>query len=395
MQVIEIHEAAGAFPMLTEPELNDLATNIKQNGQQVPIVLYGGKILDGRNRFKACQIAGVEPLTENRDDIEDPFMWVWSLNAERRHLQSQEQKALIWKKLHGMSSAMIEARERIESDRRARISEAATAGLVGRASQTLDVAQTVQHLNHGPRKAVTREYEAQAAGVNRGAIQRADTLLKSAPDLADKVASGETRFSDAAREASRRQVIEKLESTSARETKAASGIYDVVVIDPPWPMQKIERDVAPNQVAFDYPVMTEEELQRLKIPMADDCHVWLWTTHKFLPMAFRLLDQWGMKYVCSFVWHKNGGFQPFGLPQYNCEFAIYARKGTPVFIDTKEFNVCFNAPRGKHSEKPEEFYEVVRRVTAGRRLDMFNRRAIEGFDGWGNESGIYNRPKMV
>jgi N6-adenosine-specific RNA methylase IME4 len=228
-------------------------------------------------------------------------------------------------------------------------------------------------------------------GINRTTVHRWQQLAEM-PELVFEQHLEETRgerpitTSGIIQDVKRAKVRNDLESVEAQEAKAIIGVYDVIVIDPPWQMEKIEREVAPNQVAFEYPTMTLEEISRLEIPFADNCHVWLWTTQKFLPHAFGLFAAWDVKYVCTFGWHKNGGFQPFGLPQYNEEFALYGRVGSPSFVDTKDFKTCFNAPRGKHSEKPGEFYDMVRRVTAGRRLDMFNRRQILGFDGWGKES---------
>lgn len=223
-------------------------------------------------------------------------------------------------------------------------------------------------------------------GVTRKESSNAQLLAKISDEEFKKVCTKEKSLADIRRESKKAEMIQKLESIEAQKIKQASGLYDVIVIDPPWEMTKINRDCRPNQVEFDYPTMPLAEIESLEIPAADDCHLFLWTTQKYLPISFDILDTWGFNYICTFVWHKNGGFQPIGLPQYNCEFILYARKGTPEFIDTKAFPLCFNAERKGHSVKPEEFYEMVRRVTAGRRLDMFNRRLIEGFDGYGLEA---------
>lgn len=174
------------------------------------------------------------------------------------------------------------------------------------------------------------------------------------------------------------------------DPKPLEDSYSVVVIDPPWPMQKIEREVRPNQVGFDYPTMEEDEIaalfqNELRPGMDANCHVFIWTTHRFLPMTLRLLEPLSADYVLTMVWHKPGGFQPVGLPQYNCEFVVYARAGTPKFADTKAFNCCFDAPRREHSRKPDEFYDLVRRVTSGSRIDVFSREKREGFDQYGNQ----------
>ncbi len=204
------------------------------------------------------------------------------------------------------------------------------------------------------------------------------------------VESKKIPVSEAVREIKREEIKEvqkqKFAELEQKEIAPPTGKYDVIVIDPPWEMEKIKRDVAPEQIGFDYPTMSIDEIKAFNLPNENDCHVFMWITHKHLPMGFEIFKAWDVKYVMTFVWHKNGGFQPFGLPQYNCEFILYGRIGTPQFTDLKSFNACFNAQRTGHSSKPEVFYETIRRVTAGKRIDIFNRRKIEGFDTYGNES---------
>jgi N6-adenosine-specific RNA methylase IME4 len=389
---VVFHEYANLFPMLQGEALDALRADIRAHGVREPVVFLGGAILDGRNRYMCARDLGIEyPRVEFSGD--DPLAFVISHNLHRRHL-TESQRASIAARVANMGHGGN--RKVAEQDANLRLDIPPSQQAMASAPVTVSDAARMMNVSERSVTSARKVHEqgapelVQAVDEGRVKVSTAAEIARAPKEeQAEIVAKGEKEILAAAKairaekaEARKAQVAE----IKARPVERPLGTYDVIVLDPPWPMEKIERDVRPNQVAFDYPTMTEEEIAALALPAAPDCHVFVWTTHKFLPMALRLMDAWGARYVCTMVWHKPGGFQPIGLPQYNCEFALYGRIGSPKFIDTKAFPVCFNAPRGAHSEKPEEFYDVIRRVTDGQRLDMFNRRAIDGFDVWGNES---------
>ena len=186
----------------------------------------------------------------------------------------------------------------------------------------------------------------------------------------------------------RREAVEDHETPDLPKDK-----YRTIVIDPPWPVQKIDREVRHNQSEMDYPTMNVEAISDLDIQnlAAPAAHLYLWTTQRFLPSAFALVAAWDFKYLVTMVWHKPGGFQPVGLPQYNCEFVVLARRDGLAFTSTKAFPCCFEAPRREHSRKPDKFYDTVRRVSPGPRLDMFSREKRNGFVSWGSETGRFSK----
>lgn len=93
---MRIHPAADLFPMLSKAELDMLSSDIKTNGQVHPIVVWHDQILDGRNRSRACEMAGVEPKYKDVSEIteHDAIRFVVSCNILRRHL-NESQRTMI------------------------------------------------------------------------------------------------------------------------------------------------------------------------------------------------------------------------------------------------------------------------------------------------------------
>jgi len=360
----EFHPVANIFPMMEGDEYAALKADILENGLLEPIWVHDAKIIDGRNRYRACVETGVEPVFRQWDGRGSLVTFVVSLNLKRRHLTSS-QKAMVATDIEKAIAEEIAVKER------------------ERKSRQFDT--TFQFVGKSVVRDATRE-AADIVGVNHQYVTDAKAIQAKAPDIAARVLSGELTIPKAKAEITRRERDEFLQDCIA--IRVPVGMYRTIVIDPPWQMEKILREVAPNQVGFEYPTMTVDQIKDFPIPAEvadDDCHLFMWTTQKFLPYAFQILEAWGFRYVFEMVWHKPGGFQPFGLPQYNCEFVLYGRKGTPEFIDLKAFPTCFDAPRREHSRKPDEFYQLIERVTPGPRIDIFSREKRGGFDQYGNE----------
>jgi hypothetical protein len=96
---LEFHPLADLFPVMEGAEFDALVADIKAHGQQESIVTFEGKILDGRNRYRACLKVGLHPddinFTVEDDSIDNPAAYVISKNIYRRHLTTEQRQALL------------------------------------------------------------------------------------------------------------------------------------------------------------------------------------------------------------------------------------------------------------------------------------------------------------
>jgi hypothetical protein len=113
------HDLAELLPMMRAQEFEALRRDMADVGQQEPILLFEGKILDGRNRYRACRDLGIEPKTEEfAGNREDALKYVVSANLQRRQLRAS-QRAVVGLRLLPM------VREEVHKARLERLREAA------------------------------------------------------------------------------------------------------------------------------------------------------------------------------------------------------------------------------------------------------------------------------
>jgi hypothetical protein len=113
----EIHDVCKLFPNMKGKQFRDLKEDIELNGLVNPIIVYEGKLIDGKNRLKACQKLGIEPKIEEwkPNAGQSLVSFIVSLNLRRRHLTSS-QRAVIAKDLLPFYEAEAKKRQGKRND---------------------------------------------------------------------------------------------------------------------------------------------------------------------------------------------------------------------------------------------------------------------------------------
>lgn len=157
----EFHPWTRLFPLADGNGLEKLALDIRQYGQSTPIMLHEGKILDGRSRYRACTLIGVEPITQEYDGI-DPLGWMINKNLLDRNLSVGQKIAV--------AVGVILLEPKMIPD-------------PGKARESFFAAY------------------AEKFGVGRSGIERMFQCHNRKPELLERVRDGELSLSEASREA--------------------------------------------------------------------------------------------------------------------------------------------------------------------------------------------------
>ena len=172
------------------------------------------------------------------------------------------------------------------------------------------------------------------------------------------------------------------------------GPWGAIMADPPWDYGAVNKR---SSAGRHYPTMKNEEIAALPVASigAENAHLYLWVTNPRLfgprngggPSPVEIVEAWGFRYVTLLTWNKTGGAPGMGWYwRGDTEHVLFCVRGKAPIPPALRVSNHFSAPRGRHSEKPDELYERVERVSPGPYLELFARRPRNGWTLWGNQA---------
>jgi site-specific DNA-methyltransferase (adenine-specific) len=188
--------------------------------------------------------------------------------------------------------------------------------------------------------------------------------------------------------------------------------YQIVYSDPPWSFPKSSRNLVKGgfnksmknfNVEKVYPTLSNEDIAALPIKdiIAEDAACFMWTTDAHLPQAIEIMKAWGFTYkTIGFVWvkkEKSGKQVKMLAPWTNkgAELCLFGTKGAMTkHLGANDVFQVHEAQRREHSRKPDIIRDEIKRMFPDcKRLELFARTAMPGWDAWGNEVDKFTEPE--
>jgi site-specific DNA-methyltransferase (adenine-specific) len=207
--------------MMKEKAFAQLRDDIEKKGQEEPITICDGMILDGRNRYRACLELGIKPIT--REYRGNPWDYAWTMNGPRRDLD-ETVKCVIFLRYQKESAKWDKKHGEIKKEANRKRSKAAKGMPYAAKGESRKTEKVVDHNDPLPSKPkhVAREARAAEAKSSTGTMGRAEQIFKHA-DLSKKVASLEMKPAEALREIRSRKRRLELEEAAAKAVEHETG----------------------------------------------------------------------------------------------------------------------------------------------------------------------------
>lgn len=168
--------------------------------------------------------------------------------------------------------------------------------------------------------------------------------------------------------------------------------YDIIYCDPAWDYDGREQHntkEANKSVVHHYQTMKLDDMKKLKVnEIAEkNCLLFMWSSSPHLPQAIELLQSWGFEYkTIAFVWDKQK-VNPGYYTMSQCEICLVGKKGNiPSPRGARNIKQFLSQERTRHSEKPFEIRDrITQMFPSQKKIELFARHKVEGWDSWGNE----------
>ncbi len=351
------HPMAERVPVMREPEYEAFRDDIAARGILVPLEITSKNVvLDGRQRLRAARELDLASVPVRLVAPEDQFVHMLKAAVLRRQLSAGQRAAIV---------VELDEYERLRDQGRKR----KRANLKGQPE--------VEAL---PPRGKSRDLAGKWVGISGRVIQDALTLREHDPETLERVKHGDARLHVVAGRIRR----ELRDAALPPPPAIPDGPFELIYADPPWQLGNPDGPHAPEQ---HYPTMPLDQIKQLGVPAAENAVLFLWIVTSLLPQALEVIDAWGFEYKSAAFWDK-GSIGPGIWFRNEHEQLLVARRGSyPPPAPEDRVSSVIRAKRGRHSQKPAVFYELIEQMYPHvTKLELFARgKPRTGWAAWGNE----------